>query len=304
MTLPDADRGRRWLVYALATMLLWGVWGALTGESGKRGFPETLVYVVWSFTMILPAVVIMARAGWRLDRGPRAILNGLAIGLLGAGGQLILFHAVTVGPAYLIFPIISLSPLITVAMSFAILRERTNLIGAAGIVLALLALPLFDLAPQDPGTEGLGWFILSLMVMAAWGVQAFVMKAANDHMSGESIFFYMTLSGLMLAPVAWLMTDWSKPVNLGWDGPAMAAGIQLLNAIGALTLVFAFRYGKAIIVSPMTNAGAPLITAVISLIMAGIVPGPLKMFALALAFVAAILLAISSEGKEPQSGDA
>ena len=40
----------------------------------------------------------------------------------------------------------------------------------------------------------------------------------------------------------------------------------MLNAIGALTLVYAFRYGKAIIVSPLINAGAPLVTAVISLV--------------------------------------
>ena len=59
------------------------------------------------------------------------------------------------------------------------------------------------------------------------------------------------------------MTDFSQPVNLGWDGPAMTAGIQLLNAIGALTLVYAFRYGKAMVVAPLTNAGAPLVTAVL-----------------------------------------
>ena len=58
------------------------------------------------------------------------------------------------------------------------------------------------------------------------------------------------------------MTDFSQPINYGLDGPGLAAVIQLLNAIGALTLVFAFRYGKAIIVSPLVNAGAPLLTAV------------------------------------------
>ena len=36
--------------------------------------------------------------------------------------------------------------------------------------------------------------------------------------------------------------------------------IQILNAVGALTLVYAFRYGKAIVVSPLINAGAPLLT--------------------------------------------
>ena len=61
----------------------------------------------------------------------------MTIGLLGAGGQMLLFKALTIGPAYFIFPIISLSPAITIAMSFVLLRERTGKLGALGIVLAL-----------------------------------------------------------------------------------------------------------------------------------------------------------------------
>ena len=84
---------------------------------------------------------------------------GLAIGLLGAGGQLILFYAVRVGPPYLIFPIISLSPALTIALSFALLGERTGRIGVLGIALALLSLPLFDYR-SDEGTTGYGlWFV-------------------------------------------------------------------------------------------------------------------------------------------------
>ena len=79
------------------------------------------------------------------------------------------------------------------------------------------------------------------------------------------------------------MTDFSKPINWGADGPWLAAGIQVLNAIGALTLVYAFRYGQAIVVSPLANAGAPLMTAVISLIVIGTLPGPLKIVGLVLA---------------------
>ncbi len=137
--------------------------------------------------------------------------------------------------------------------------------------------------------------MLALIVMAAWGVQAFFMKLANRSMSAESIFFYMMVTGLMLAPVAWAMTDFSKPINWGFDGPYLAAGIQILNAIGALTLVFAFRYGQAIVVSPLTNAGAPLMTAVISLVVIGTLPGPLKIVGIALACVAALLLALAPE---------
>ena len=54
-------------------------------------------------------------------------------------------------------------------------------------------------------------------------------------------------------------------------------------------------YGKAIVVSPLTNAGAPLMTALISLTLLRVVPQPLKLFGIVLGFVAAALLAIEPE---------
>lgn len=288
---------KRWLLFALGTVVLWGVWGAFTGISSQRGFPETLVYCVWALTMILPAVFVLARTGWKLDVSPKAIFYGLAIGLLGAGGQMVLFYTVTTGPAYLIFPVISLSPLITILMSFVFLRERTTWLGVLGVILALIALPMFDFSLEagfSSLTNGGSWFPLALIIMAAWGIQAYFMKLANNSMSAESIFFYMMIGGLLLIPAAWLMTDFSKPINLGWDGPWLAAGIQILNAIGALSLVYAFRYGKAIVVAPLTNAGGPLVTAVISLVVANVVPGELKIAGLILAFIASALLALAA----------
>ena len=283
-----------WLVHALVTTLLWGVWGALAGLPGEHGVPETINYVVWALTMILPAAFVLLRGGRPLQRDRRSLVLGLAIGLLGAGGQLILFYAVRIGPPYLIFPIISLSPAITIALSLALLKERTGLLGTLGIALALLALPLFDYRPDGPSGYGL-WFLLSLAILAAWGVQAYVIKLANYTMDAASIFFYMMLSGLLLVPVALAMTDFGQPVNTGFDGVGLAAVIQVLNAIGALTLVFAFRYGKAIIVSPLVNAGAPLLTAMLSMILLGVVPGPMKVAGIALALTAALLLALQPD---------
>jgi uncharacterized membrane protein len=292
----QATAPKAWLLYALATTLLWGVWGAFTGLPEQRGFPETLVYCVWSLTMIPPALYALARAGWQLDRDPHSVFQGLVVGLTGAGGQMVLFYAVKIGPPYLIFPIISLSPIVTIALSFVLLGERTNIMGTAGIVLALIALPLFDFSLEGLSVgQGLGWFLLSLIVMGCWGVQAFFLKTANRHMRAESIFFYMTATGILLAPAAVAMTDFTRPINWGLDGPYLAAAIQLLNAIGALTLVYAFRYGQAIVVSPLINAGAPLMTAIISLVAIGTFPGRLKLVAIALACVAALLLALTPE---------
>jgi uncharacterized membrane protein len=293
-----------WLTYALITTGFWGVWGAFAEFPTRHGFPETLVYVVWALTMMPPAVYAMQRAGWRVLRDPKSILLGSLIGLTGAGGQMLLFHAVHTGPTYLIFPIIALSPVITIALSMLFLKERVTKVGALGVALALIALPLFNYSPAGEadavsagaaGLQGVTWFVYALIILLAWGVQAYFMKLANGTMDAENIFLYMTLTGLALIPVALWMTDFGVPIEFGWQGPGLAAITQILNAVGALTLVYAFRYGRALVVAPLANAGAPMITAIVSMIVLGATPNAITMVAIALAFLAAALLAIEPE---------
>jgi drug/metabolite transporter (DMT)-like permease len=284
----------RWLVHALVTMLTWGVWGAFTGLPVDHGFPETLNYVVWTLTMIPPAWFVLRRAGMKFQADRRSIMLGLAAGLLGAGGQLVLFYDVRIGPTYLIFPIIALSPALTIGLSYSLLGERTGKLGLLGAVLALCSLPLFDYGSGGASNYGL-WFWLALIVLAAWGLQAYVIKLANASMSAESIFGWMALSAVASIPFALMLTDFGKPIHWGWSGPGLAAVIQLLNSIGALTLVYAFRHGKAIVVSPLVNAGAPLLTAVIAIAMSGGMPGPLKVAGIALAAIASVLLALQPD---------
>jgi len=262
--------------------------------------------VVWALTMIPPALYAMQRAGWRVLRDPKSILLGSLIGLTGAGGQMLLFHAVHTGPTYLIFPIIALSPVITIALSMLLRKERVTKVGALGVALALIALPLFNYSPGAEadavsagasGVQNVTWFVYALIILLAWGVQAYFMKLANDTMDAENIFLYMTLTGLALIPVALWMTDFSVPINYGWQGPGLAAITQILNAVGALTLVYAFRYGRALVVAPLANAGAPLITAIVSMVVLGAMPNAITVAAIVLAFLAAALLAIEPEEK-------
>ena len=72
---------------------------------------------------------------------------------------------------------------------------------------------------------------------------------------------------MLLIPVALLMTDFSQPINHSFNGPYLTFFVQILNAIGALTLVYANRYGKAMIVAPLGDACAPVITVAISLVL-------------------------------------
>ena len=284
-----------WLGYALLTMVLWGVWGAFAGLPTEHGFSETLIYVVWSLTMIPPALIAMKRVNWKLARDRRSVMLGMVIGILGAGGQMILFYAVKQGPTYLIFPIIAMSPVITIVLSFLFLGERTGKFGMIGIVLAICALPLFDYhSANEPQRLGI-WFALSIFVLVAWGLQGYFIKLANATMEAESIFFYMMITGLMFIPAALYLTDFSVPVNWGLQGPGLAAATQILNAIGALTLVYAFRYGKALVVSPLVNAGAPLLTTVISMALVATMPDGIKLTGIILSLAAALLLALQPE---------
>jgi len=256
---------RHWLFHALVTTAFWGVWGALIELPEKAGFPPTLGYATWALTMVPCALWVLRANGWRFERDTRSWASGLLIGLTGAGGQLLLFEALRMGPAFLVFPIVSLYPVLTIVLSVAWLGERARRREWLGIGLALPAIALLSyLPPSDEGPRAADWLLLATLVFAAWGTQAAVLKRAESYMTPQGIFFYMAFGGLLLVPPAVAMTDFARPIEWGWRGPWLAAAIHLLNSLGALTLVYALRDGKAIVVVPMT-ALAPVLTIVLSL---------------------------------------
>ena len=287
-----------WLLFAFITTAFWGVWGAFIETPEKAGFPATLGYSVWAVTMIPGAIFALSLIKWRLDLGFKPAILATISGLLGCGGQLILFQALRTGPAYLVFPFVSLSPVVTILLSYWLLQERVSSRCWIGIVLALIAIVLLSyIKPDNSNLKGYTWFIFSLLVALMWGVQAYLLRFTNNIMKAESIVVYTTLTALLLIPLALLMTDFSLDINWGFKGPYLAAMIQSLNAIGFLCLVYAFRYGKAIIVSPMVNAVAPVITVVLSIMIYQVIPHPIVITGLVFAIAAAFLMAIEPEEK-------
>ena len=273
-------KDKLWLVFILITVVTWGVWGAFSGYQIQNGIPDTVVYILWALSMIPCAIVaLIINKGKFLHDGKSALL-GCTVGLLGAGGQLVLFKALTLGPSYIIYPFISMSPVIVITLAAIFLKEKATRWQIAGIVVALVAILLLSLETGQEGSpvSGILWIILAVLVLFAWGVQGFFMKFANNSMDAESIFVWMALSGLILIPVAWYMSpdaatffaaQTSANTSLG------CFGIQILNSIGALTLVYAYRYGKAVIVSPMEGL-SPMVTVLLSLIILSVIPNPLQ----------------------------
>jgi drug/metabolite transporter (DMT)-like permease len=249
----------------------------------KEGIPETVVYILWALSMIPCAIAALIINKGKFMHDGKSALLGCTVGLLGAGGQLVLFKALAIGPAYIIFPFISMSPVVVITLAAIFLKEKANKWQMAGIVVALAAILLLSIQTggDDSPVSGWLWIVLAVLVLFAWGIQGFFMKFANNSMDAESIFIWMAISGLVLIPIAWYMN--SDPMTaaeyFAQDGVAKASltcfGIQILNSIGALTLVYAYRYGKAVIVSPMEGL-SPMVTVLLSLIILQVIPNPLQ----------------------------
>jgi uncharacterized membrane protein len=132
-------KNRLWLLNATIATALWGVWGAFMEIPEKSGFPATLGYCIWALTLPPVAAVALKLSEWKLETDWKSASLGTLAGLLGAGGQLVLFETLRLGPAYLVFPVISLYPALAVILSMLFLRERASRRAYTGIVLALLA---------------------------------------------------------------------------------------------------------------------------------------------------------------------
>jgi uncharacterized membrane protein len=293
----------KWLWLALLVPMLWGVWGALMEIPDKLihpPFPATLGYVVWSLTMIPFAIIAVRNAHWKLELDRNSILYGSAVGLSGAAGQLLLFWVLTKGPAYIIFPIICLSPVITIVLSAVLLKERTYRLGLTGILLSIPAILFLSLQePSNSPVQGYGWLLVTLIIFFSWGLQAYFMKSSASSISSEGLFFYMTVTGVALIPIALWMTDFSAPINRGLSGPYLTAVIQSMNSLGCLLFVYAVRYGKAIIVVPMVNGLFPLVTILLSLLIYRRIPSHSNSAGMVLAIVAIFLMAFDEVRHAP-----
>jgi drug/metabolite transporter (DMT)-like permease len=285
-----------WVPYAAMLVILSGIWGATSGlPTTESGYPVEMVYVIWAGVMLIPAGVVLRRASF--DASPRAAAYGLLIGLTGAGGQLLLLRSLTLGPAYVIFPIVALSPTITVVLAIVLLRERIPLLAAAGVTLALVAVVLFGYSGGDSPEIGASWLLPVVVVTVAWGVQAYLLrKAATVGIDDVTTFGYMTLSGLLLIPVAfWMMGG--LPGHYPWHVPALAGGTQLLNALAALLLVMALSRGKASVVVPVTSALSPVLTTILSLAVHRTWPADLTLLGMVLALAGSALTTVGTRSE-------
>lgn len=136
----------RWLVFSLLTILVWGVWGAVSKVSSDSIDADTNQVF---YTFGLAPLILLA---WRASRakprsrGHRAgLVWAFVTGILGGTGNIAFFRALgNGGKASIVAPVTALFPLVTVIMAITLLGERIGTAQKIGLGLAVLAIYLLS----------------------------------------------------------------------------------------------------------------------------------------------------------------
>ncbi|RJR41130.1 MAG: hypothetical protein C4576_18560 [Desulfobacteraceae bacterium] len=130
-----------WLMPALMTLLLWGIWGFLPKLTIMYMNPASAVIYEVAGGMVV-AVGVLFILGFRPEVNPRgigyAVLTGM-VGLLGALGYLM---AVKRGKVSVVVTMTALYPIISIMLAHFILHETVTPKEWAAIVLACAAIGL------------------------------------------------------------------------------------------------------------------------------------------------------------------
>ena len=135
-----------WLIWSLATIVLWGTWGLVSkiASAGVGAYANQLLYSIG----IVPLLAFAAWTVWKRrseaseTREARRIgvFWAFLTGILGGVGNLVFFQAMVVGgKASVVAPVTALFPVVTVLLALIFLKERLGRVQWLGLALAFVA---------------------------------------------------------------------------------------------------------------------------------------------------------------------
>jgi transporter family protein len=185
-------------------------------------------------------------------------------------------------------------------VAVAFLRERVNFVQVGGVLMALVAIFLFN------GTDASGavdtsiwqtslaapWMAGALFALALYGVQGIALKLSTNHISDElaTICYFVGSAIVTFLVLATQPIDWSMPVET-WIlavGSGVAMGLALLIGFAA------YRGGSASVVTALL-ALYPIVTVLLAIVFLGDQMTIVKALAIGIAVTAG--LALAHEGR-------
>jgi drug/metabolite transporter (DMT)-like permease len=222
--------------------------------------------------------------------GRRGVYYALAAGVVSGLGNVPYYdlfgRGVTAATAV---SLTALYPVVTIALAAAFLAERVNRVQAVGLILALVAIYLFNVSEE--GGLLSGWLAYAFVPLVMWGVAGFLSKLATVHVSG-GLAALLLLVGFLVANVALVATvPWPTDVPPRMWGLVAALGFFL--AFGNYAVVKAYADGKASVITPLAGL-YPLVSVPIALLLLGETIGARAAAGIGCAVVAVLALSFES----------
>ncbi len=132
-----------WFVFSLITLILWGIWGFFSKIANLYLSPSS-VYLYGSAGALAVTLFSVVFLGFRFDVHPVGIIYALIAGISGGAGVVFFYFAMKDGKASIVVALTALYPLLTLLLSFFILKEHLTLKQTIGIFLSVLAMLLLS----------------------------------------------------------------------------------------------------------------------------------------------------------------
>ena len=256
----------RWLIWTIATLLVWGIWAILAKRIGDALSPSQSQML--STLGLLP--ILAALACNKETQGPvsrrRGIVLAFASGVVSCIGNIPYYTALGSGAkAATVVPLTSLYPLVTVLLAAALLKERLNWIQSAGVILSLAAIYLFNV-PDEQGYVS-QWILLALVSILLWGAAALLQKMATNDISGSAAALWFLVAFAVIG--GGMLVYEPLPAEVSAEVWLLVIGLGFMLALGNFTILLAFASGgKASIITPMTGL-YPLVSIPIAILALG-----------------------------------
>ncbi len=127
-----------WLVPAILTLVLWGLWGYMLKFAGTRLDWREVYFISSLASFTLALIFYLYSKGFSISLNIYALYAAIA-GLMGGLGYLAFMIAISKGKASIIIPLTALYPAITAVLAVLFLGEKLKPTQLAGIIMALIA---------------------------------------------------------------------------------------------------------------------------------------------------------------------
>jgi transporter family protein len=143
-----------WMIFAAVALVFWGVTG-ITQKLSTNRIASELSFLWFAYAMVAISAVISLTTTIHWHLRPLIMVLSVAGGTLNGLGALTSFAALeSGGKASIVISLISLFPLLTVAVAVLFLHERLTVLQGAGILLAIVAAILLSMeSPTDASSR-------------------------------------------------------------------------------------------------------------------------------------------------------